>query len=117
MGTNHNSLKSDRNRKTLRDISLRCDTSKFGYKEKRLCLKCRETFFSGRSFNRICEKCSLANKRVALKTFYATSKHLDEEDPIRLPALSSLLILISIAFLYGLIALLKSLILQYKTAK
>ena len=40
-----------------------------------------------------------------------------EEDPLRLPTLSSLFVLISIAYLYALIALLKSLTLQYKTAK
>jgi hypothetical protein len=80
MRKRHNSLKSGRKRKTLRDTSLSCDTNKFGSKKKRLCLKC-------------------------------------EEYPLRLPALSSLLILISIAYLYGLVALLKSLILQYKTAK
>ena len=56
-------------------------------------------------------------KIIALKTHSVSSKHLGEDDPIRLPALSSLLILILIAYLYGLIASLKFLIPQYKTAK
>ena len=56
-------------------------------------------------------------KIIALKTHSVSSKPLGEEYLIRLPALFSLLILISIAYLYRLIALLKFLILQYKTAK
>jgi hypothetical protein len=80
MRKNHNSLKSDRKSKTSRDTSLRCDTNKFGYMKKRLCLKCGEKFLSGRPYNRICEKCNLANKRIALKTFYATSKHLNKSN-------------------------------------
>ncbi len=66
MRKNHNRLKSDRKRKTLRDTSLSCDTNKFGSKEKRLCLKCGKKFLSERPYNRICEKCSLINKKVAL---------------------------------------------------
>ena len=44
-------------------------------------------------------------------------KPLGEEDPIVPHTLSSLFILISIVYLYALIALLKALILQNKTAK
>ncbi len=62
----HNSFISDRKRKTLRDTSLCCVTNKFESKKERLCLKCGEKFLSKRSSNRICEKCSLINKKVAL---------------------------------------------------
>ncbi len=82
MRKNHNSLKSDRKRNTLRDTSLSCDTNKFGSKKKRLCLKCGEKFLSERPYNRICEKCSLINERIALHTHSVSSKPLDEEDPI-----------------------------------
>ncbi len=74
---NHISLKSDI-KKTLKNSSLVCDTNKSGTKKKRLCLKCGEKFLSRCSYNRICEKCSLTNKRIGLKTFYATSKHLNK---------------------------------------
>jgi hypothetical protein len=83
MRKNHNSLKSNRKRKTLRDTSLSCDTNKFESRKERWCLKCREKFLSECSYNRICEKCSLINEKVALKTHSVSSKPLgEEEDPI-----------------------------------
>ncbi len=63
----HNSFISDRKRKTLRDTSLRCVTNKFESKKERLCLKCGEKFLSKCPSNRICEKCSLINGKIALK--------------------------------------------------
>ncbi len=63
----HNSFISDRKRKTLRDTSLRCVTNKFEFKKNRLCLKCGEKFLSERPSNRICERCSLINEKIALK--------------------------------------------------
>ncbi len=83
MRENHNSLKSDRERKTLRGTSLTCNTNKFGSKKKRLCLKCGKKFLSECSYNRICEKCSLINEEIALHTHSVSSKPLgEEEDPI-----------------------------------
>ncbi len=81
MRKHHNSLESDRKRKTLRDKPLSCDTSKFGSKRRRLCLKCGEKFLSERLYNRICEKCSLINKRIVLKIHSVSSKPLGEDDP------------------------------------
>ena len=78
MNKNHNNLKSDRKRRTSRDTSLTCDTNKFGSKKKRLCLKCGEKFLNRHPYNCICEQCSLKNKRIGLKTFYANSKHLNK---------------------------------------
>ncbi len=78
----HNSFISYRKRKTLRDTSLRCVTNKFESKKERLCLKCGEKFLSKRPSNRICEKCSLINEKIALKTHYVSSKPLGEEDPL-----------------------------------
>ncbi len=57
MRENHNSLKSDRKIKTLIDISLTCDTNKFGSKKSRLCLKCGEKFLRIGPYNRLCGKC------------------------------------------------------------
>ncbi len=83
MRENHNSLKSDRKRKTLRDTSLTRYVNKIRSKKKRLCLKCGKKFFSIGVYNRICEKCSLINGRMVLRTHSVSSKHLDEEkDPI-----------------------------------
>ena len=69
MRKNHNSLKSTRKRKTLRDTSFSCDADKFWSKKERLCLKCGEKFLSECSYNRICEKCSLKNEEIALKLY------------------------------------------------
>ncbi len=83
MRKNHNSLKSDRKRKTLRDTSFTCDTNKIRSKKKRLCLKCGEKFLSECPYNRICEECSLTNERIAFRTHPVSSKPLgEEEDPI-----------------------------------
>ena len=83
MRQHHNSLISDR--KTLRDTSLSCDIYKFETLQERLCLKCEEKFLSKRPYNRICEKCSLINKKIALKTHSVSSKPLGENDPISRP--------------------------------
>ena len=83
MRNNHNSLKLDRKRKTLRDPSFGYDTDKSESKKERLCLKCGEKFLSECPYNRICEKCSLINKEIALHTHSVSSKPLgEEEDPL-----------------------------------
>ena len=70
MRKNHNSSKSDRKRKTLRDTSLTCDTNKIRSKKKRLCLKCGEKFLSKRPYKHICEECSLIIDEIAFaRTF------------------------------------------------
>ena len=40
-----------------------------GLRQKRMCLKCGEKFHSKGPYNRICEKCSLMNERVAKSTY------------------------------------------------
>jgi len=82
MRKNHNSLKSNRKRKTLRDTSLNCDANKFWSKKERLCIKCGEKFLSECPYNRICEKCSLINEEIALKTHSVSSKPLGEENSL-----------------------------------
>ncbi len=89
MRKNHNSSKSDRERKTLRDTSLSCDTNKIRSKKKRLCLKCGEKLLGECPYNHICEKCSLINEKIALKTFSVSSKFFGEEVPLsRSPSFS-----------------------------
>ncbi len=61
---------------------MSCDANKFESMKERLCLKCGEKFLSERPSNRICEKCSLANERIAFRTLTVSSKPLGEEDPI-----------------------------------
>ncbi len=57
MEKNHNSLKSDRIRKTLRDTSLTCDTYDT---YKILCLRCGEEFLCNRHYKHISEECCAA---------------------------------------------------------
>ncbi len=80
MRKSHNSLKS--NRKTLGDTSCSCDADKFWSKEERLCLKCGEKLLRECPYNRICEKCSLINEEIALKTYSVSSKPSGEEDSL-----------------------------------
>ena len=84
MGKEHNSLKTGRKRKTLRDTSLSCDTNKFESMKERLCLKCGEKIVSECTYNHICEKCDLINEKKALKTFSLSSKLLGEENHLSL---------------------------------
>ena len=81
MRKNHNSLKSDRRRKILRDTSLTCATNKIRSKKSRLCLRCGEKILSECTYNHICEKCDLINEKKALKTYSVSPKLLGEEDP------------------------------------
>ena len=81
MRKNHNSLKSGRKRKTLRETSLTCDINRFRSKKKRLCLKCGEKFLSECAYNRICEECSLTNERIALHTHSVSSELPGAQDP------------------------------------
>ncbi len=50
--------------------------------KERLCLKCGEKFLSECPSNRICEKCSLINEKIALKTYSLSSKPFGEDDPL-----------------------------------
>ncbi len=89
MRKNHNSLKSDRKRTTLRDTSMSCDTNKFESMKERLCLKCGEKLLGECPYNHICEKCSLINEKIALKAFSVSSKSSGEEVPLsRSPSFS-----------------------------
>jgi len=40
-----------------------------GSKKKRACLKCGQKFHSKGPFNRICDKCSMSNERVAASAY------------------------------------------------
>jgi hypothetical protein len=80
MRKNHNNLKTER--KTLRNTSLSGDTNKFRSKKERLCLRCGKKFSSECPYNRLCEKCSLKNEKISLKTYSVSSKYLGGEDLI-----------------------------------
>ena len=53
----------------LKDTSKEAYTKVTGLKQKRICLKCGEKFPSKGPYNRICDKCSSMNERVATSTY------------------------------------------------
>ena len=53
----------------LKDTIKGAYTKVTGLKQKRMCLKCGEKFPSKGLYNRICDKCSSMNERVASSTY------------------------------------------------
>ncbi|MHC4139009.1 MAG: hypothetical protein ACYSR1_04005 [Planctomycetota bacterium] len=53
----------------LKDTIKGAYTKVSGLKQKRICLKCGEKFPSKGPYNRICDKCSSMNERVASSTY------------------------------------------------
>ncbi len=60
-----NYSKPDRKKMRLKDASKEASTKVVSVKQKRVCLKCGEKFPSKGPFNRVCDKCSSTNERVA----------------------------------------------------
>ncbi len=53
----------------LKDTISGAHSKVTGSKQKRMCLKCGEKFPSKGPYNRICDKCSSMNERVASSTY------------------------------------------------
>jgi len=53
----------------LKDRGEGIGTKGTGLKQKRICLKCGEKFPSKGPYNRICDKCSSINERVATNVY------------------------------------------------
>ena len=64
-----NCSKPNRKKVKLKDTDVDGGTVGVGLKQKRICLKCREKFHSKGPYNRICDKCSSMNERVAKSTY------------------------------------------------
>ncbi len=52
-----------------KDTNKGCDSKVINLKQMRICLKCGEKFPSKGPYNRICDKCSSMNERVASSTY------------------------------------------------
>ncbi len=61
--------KPNRKKTKLKDTNEEGGTIGTGLRQKRTCLKCREKFPSKGPYNRICDKCSSTNERVASSTY------------------------------------------------
>ncbi len=57
--------KLNRKKMKLKDTSNEYSAKVISLKQKRVCLKCGEKFPSKGPFNRVCDKCSSTNERVA----------------------------------------------------
>jgi hypothetical protein len=70
-------LISNREKNELREHP---NISRAGLQKKRLCLKCGKRFSSKGLYNRICERCSLLNERMATGTYSVGNTTSDKSD-------------------------------------
>ena len=64
-----NYSKLNRKKMKLKDTNEEDSTKVISLKQKRVCLKCGEKFPSKGPYNRVCDKCSSMNERVANSTY------------------------------------------------
>ncbi len=64
-----NYSKPDRKKVKLKDTNKEASTKVISLKQKRVCLICGDKFPSKGPFNRVCDKCSSTNERVANSTY------------------------------------------------
>ncbi|MDP6924343.1 MAG: hypothetical protein R2568_04860 [Candidatus Scalindua sp.] len=64
-----NYSKPNREKMKINDTSKEASTKVISLKQKRVCLKCGEKFPSKGPYNRVCDKCSSMNERVANSTY------------------------------------------------
>jgi len=70
--------KPNRKKMKLKETNKGGGTTGTGLREKRVCLKCGKKFPSKGPYNRICDKCSSTNERVA-SSMYAVRKNPPSE--------------------------------------
>ncbi len=62
-------LNTKRKKANLKDTERSVRTRETSLKKKRACLKCGQKFHSKGPYNRICDKCSVSNERVASSAY------------------------------------------------
>ena len=77
-----NYSKPDRKKMKLKDTSKEASTKVISLKQKRVCLKCGEKFPSKGPYNRVCDKCSSMNERVANSTYAVREKTPSEPSTV-----------------------------------
>ncbi len=75
----------NRKESKLEDTSKSGKPTKTKSKQKRYCLRCEKKFVSEGPYNRICDKCRLANERIASSVYTINGpsiepKHLVEKE-------------------------------------
>ena len=66
----------------LKETNKGSGTKGIGLKQKRSCLKCGEKFPSKGPYNRVCDKCSSMNERVANSTYAVREKTPSEPSTV-----------------------------------
>ncbi len=69
MKTVSGNLKTKRTKVNIVNDDRSIHTTEIGLKKKRACLKCGQKFLSKGPYNRICDKCSVSNERVASSAY------------------------------------------------
>ena len=77
-----NYSKPDRKKMKLKDTSKEASIKVVSLKQKRVCLKCGERFPSKGPYNRVCDKCSSMNERVANSTYAVREKAPSEPSTV-----------------------------------
>ena len=71
-------IKTKTKKAHLKDTDRNTCAPAIELRKKRACLKCGQKFLSKGPYNRICDKCSLTNERVASST-YSVGKRLPSD--------------------------------------
>ncbi len=78
MRNNYRCLRLKKKKRVLKNVQEYNDTGSNSTKMSRLCLKCGKKFHSTGSHNRLCEKCTSINKKIAAREFCVGQKYLHE---------------------------------------
>ena len=73
---------SDCSKPNSKKIKLQGASKGASLKQKRSCLKCGEKFPSKGPYNRVCDKCSSMNERVANSTYAVREKSPSESSTV-----------------------------------
>lgn len=77
-----NYSKPERDKMKLKNTSKEASTKVTSLKQKRVCLKCGEKFPSKGPYNRVCDKCSSMNERVANSTYAVRENSSSESSTV-----------------------------------
>ncbi len=75
-------LETKRKRAKSEDVDGGTITARAVLKKKRACLKCGQKFLSKGPYNRLCDKCSLSNERVASSSYSVGNRAPSGPSPV-----------------------------------
>ena len=81
MKNTSNYLNPNKKKSKLKNAPRDFSAPQTKFKKKRLCLKCAKKFQSKGPYNRLCEKCTLVNERMAASSYSVSSSAGGESRP------------------------------------